>query len=135
MRAFAALAALGVAAVGCAEPTEPAQCTGVVEVGCDGGLPGASLDDAGGAWTSSGWTGPLLSYPKYTTLRVCHGLGRAPNSVEVWAGFAETGSLAQQIGSAAIVIPRCGTEVGVNDRSVLIRNGGGQDFFARFVLR
>ncbi len=135
MRCACALAWLGVVTVGCAEPTEPAQCDGVVEVGCDGGLPGASFDDASGTWASSSWAGPHISYPKYTTLRLCHGLGRPPTSVEVWAGFAPTGSVAQQIGSAAIVIPTCGTEVGVNERSVLVRNGGGQDFFARIVLR
>lgn len=136
MRAALLAAALGALAVGCAEPTEPAQCIGVVEVGCgDGGLPGAYVDDASGAWVSSGWEGPHFSYPRLTTVRLCHGLGRAPNSVELYAAFSETGNLAQQIGSAATFIPSCGMERGVNDRSVLVRNGGGQDFFARVVLR
>ena len=129
------VAALGAVALGCAEPTDPALCEGVIDVGCDGGIPGSSLDDASGTWVSSPWLGPHLSYPKYTTLRLCHGLGRVPASVEVWAGFAPTGGVAMQIGSAAIVLPACGADPGVTDRSLLIRNGGGQDFFARFVLR
>ena len=135
MRAARLAWALCTAAVGCAEPTEPAQCFGVVDVGCDGGLPGAYVDDASGAWVSSTWEGPHFSYPKYTTVRLCHGLGRPPSSIELYAAFSETGNLAQQIGSAATFIPACGAERGVNDRSVLVRNGGGQDFFARFVLR
>lgn len=129
------LAALGAAAFGCAEPTEPAQCLGVVDVGCDGGLPGAYVDDASGAWASSPWAGPHFAYPKYTTMRLCHGLGRQPTSVELYAAFSEAGNLAQQIGTAATIVPACDGLAGVNDRSVLIRNGGGQDFFARVVLR
>lgn len=134
MRSAPLVAALA-AAVGCAEPTEPAQCTGVVDVGCDGGLPGATVDDASGAWASSSWEGPHFSYPKYTTIRLCHGLGRVPTSIELYAAFSETGNLAQQIGSAATFIPACNGVLGINDRSVLVRNGGGQDFFARIVLR
>jgi hypothetical protein len=136
VRSALLVAALGAAAVGCAQPTEPAQCDGIVEVGCDGGLPGASRDDASGTWESSPWSGPHFSYARYTTYRVCHGLGRVPASVEVWAAFAPSGgSVAKQIGSAAVVIPSCGNDAGVTDRSVLIRNGGGQDFFVRVVLR
>lgn len=135
MRSFRVLAALGLVGVGCAEPTDLAQCTGVVDLGCDGGLPGSYVDDASGAWVSSRWEGPHLAYPKFTTLRLCHGLGRTPTSLDLYAAFSETGNLAQQIGSAATVIPSCDGTPGVSDRSILIRNGGGQDFFARIVLR
>jgi hypothetical protein len=129
------LAAIGATAVGCAEPTEPAQCNGVIDVGCDGGMPGSYLDDASGAWVSSPWEGPHFSYPKYTTIRLCHGLGRPPTSIDLYAAFSDMGNLAQQIGSAATLIPACNGVLGVNDRSVLLRNGGGQDFFVRVVLR
>lgn len=135
MRLPAALAALAMASVGCAESTDPASCSGVVEVGCDGGLTAPQVDDAGASWASGPWEGPYFAYPKYTTIRLCHGLGRTPASVELYAAFAETGNLAQQIGSAATIVPSCGAERGVNERSVLLRNGGGQDFFARVVLR
>lgn len=135
MRSAIGVAALGAIAIGCAEPTEPAQCNGVVDVGCDGGLPGAYVDDASGAWVSSSWEGPHFNYPKYTTIRLCHSLARPPTSIDLYAAFSETGNLAQQIGSAATLIPACNGVLGVNDRSVLIRNGGGQDFFARVVLR
>lgn len=140
MRSALLAAALGAAAVGCAEPpTDPLACTGVIDVGCDGGLAGSYVDDASGVWVSSSWEGPYFSYPKYTTVRLCHGLGRIPNSVEVYAAFSETGPLAQQIGSVATLVPLCaGGDGGVreiNERSVLIRNAGGQDFFAHVVLR
>jgi hypothetical protein len=135
VRAAWALTALALAVVGCAEPTDLVQCSGVVDVGCDGGVAGAYVDDASGAWVSSPWAGPHLAYPKFTTLRLCHGLGRTPTSLELYAAFSESGNLAQQIGSAATVIPSCDGTAGVNERSILIRNGGGQDFFARIVLR
>lgn len=135
MRGALLLVVLGVAGVGCAEPPDLAQCSGVVDLGCDGGLPGAYVDDASGAWVSSPWEGPHAAYAKYTTYRVCHGLGRQPTSVEVYAAFSETGNLATQIGSAATLIPACNGVAGINERSVLLRNGGGQDFFARIILR
>lgn len=151
MRALATVvAALGAAAVGCqSPPTDPLACTGVIEMGCDrdGGLAGGYIDDASGAWVSSTWEGPYFPYPKYTTIRLCHGLGRVPNSIELYAAFASTGPTAQQIGSVATFVPVCsansdggadsdgGTTAEINARSVLIRNAGGQDFYARVVLR
>lgn len=130
LRLGAAFVLVALGAQGCADPPDANACGNIQEVSCDGG----TLDDTG-AWMSSAWTGPHVSYPAFTTLRVCHGLGRVPTSVEVWASFVPDGLLAQQIGNVGSVLPSCDGTPGVTDRYVLLRNGGGQDFFARFVLR
>ncbi|MBL8602895.1 MAG: hypothetical protein JNK72_13305 [Myxococcales bacterium] len=132
-RPLAALACVAACALGagCASSPDADACSGIVDIGCDGGF----VDDASGAWVSGPWAGPHPAYPGLTTVRVCHGLGRAPNSVEVYAAFSPTGNLAQQIGNVATVLPACGAEPGVTARHVLLRNGQAQDFYARFVFR
>lgn len=125
---LSALCALGL--LGCASPPDTNACQSVVPIPCVGGM-----IDATGAWVSAPWTGPLANYPAYTTFRVCHGLGRAPTSVEVWGSFSPTGNLAQLIGNPATIVPTCDGDPGISSNSILVRNGGGQDFYARFVLR
>ncbi len=120
----------GLVLAGCASPPDTDQCVDIRQVPCDGGF----LDDSG-AWVSGPWQGPLIAYPALTTLEFCHGLGRAPTSVELWASFEPTGNVAQQIGNVATVVPFCGARPGITDRSVLLRNGGGQDFYVRVVFR
>lgn len=116
--------------IGCASPPDTDQCLDIRRIDCDGGY----LDDSG-AWVSAPWRGPFTPYPALTTVEFCHGLGRPPTSVELWASFEPTGNLAQQIGNVATVVPYCGTRKGVTDHSVLLRNGGGQDFYVRVVFR
>ncbi len=130
--------ALALAAMswGCASPPDANACESVVSVGCEDGGTIGHVDDASGQWVSGDWGGPHVAYPAFTTLRVCHGLGRVPTSVEVYASFRrEGGIVAPQVGNVASVIASCNGQPGVTRESVLVRNGGGQDFYARFVLR
>ena len=127
--ALAAAALLGGLA-GCASSPDATACQSIREVGCDGGF----IDDASGDWATSGWSGPLIPYPAYSTIRLCHGLGRTPQNVALFAAFAPGGSLAQQIGNVLTVLPSCDGTPGITDHSILLRNGGGTDFYARFVL-
>lgn len=118
------------ALAGCASPPDTNACQSVVEIPCVGG----SVDPTG-AWVSAPWSGPLANYPAYTTFRLCHGLGRAPTSVEVYGAFSPSGNLALLVGNPATVVPTCNGEPGITTNSILLRNGGGQDFYARFILR
>jgi hypothetical protein len=128
---WAELAALGALTLGCASPPDENACASIRSVEADGGY----RDDASGAWASSGWAGPHILAPAYTTLRLRHGLGRTPVKVTCYASFsASGGNLAEQIGNACTIIPSCNGSSGVTDESVLFRNGGGQDFYYRFVF-
>ena len=150
--------ACALAAVGCASPPDTNQCATIVNVGCpavmDGGVapdagaacvlddggargPIGYYDDASAAWvTSASWTSGLFEYQKFTTYRLYHGLGRAPVSVDLFASFYPTGgNLAPQIGNVTTVVTACGAEEGVTDRYILLRNGGGENFYVRVILR
>ncbi|MBI5513242.1 MAG: hypothetical protein HY909_05700 [Deltaproteobacteria bacterium] len=124
------LSAVALALLGCASPPDQGACEGIQTIPCgDGYL------DPSGAWVTSTWTGPRIRYPAYTTVRLCHGLGRIPTSVELWASFSPDGLLAMQVGNVASVLPTCDGMQGVTTNSVLLRNGGGQEFYIRVVLR
>jgi hypothetical protein len=43
--------------------------------------------------------------------------------------------VAEQIGNTCTLIPSCNGAAGITADSLLFRNGGGQDFYYRFVLR
>lgn len=126
------LVALALALGGCASPPDENACANIREVVADGGY----LDDASGAWASGAWEGPLILAPSYTTLRVRHGLGRTPQHVTCYASFTPAGgNVAEQIGNTCTIIPSCNGAPGITADSLLFRNGGGQDFYYRFVLR
>lgn len=116
---------------GCASPPDENACANIREVVADGGY----VDDATGAWFSSTWEGPHILAPSYTTLRIRHGLGRAPERVTCYASFSESGgNVAEQVGNTCTIIPACGGSPGITSDTVLFRNGGGQDFYYRFVF-
>lgn len=118
-------------AAGCATPPDENACANIRVVESDGG----ARDDATGIWTSSSWTGPHILAPAYTTLRIRHGLGRVPQRIECFASFSpEGGNIAKQIGNTCTIIPSCNGSPGITADTVLYRNGGGQDFYIRFVL-
>lgn len=121
---------LGYFAVGCASPPDEGVCESIVDVGCDGGF----VDEASGDWLTATWNGPRIFYPAFSTIRLCHGLGREPSNAFLWASFSPNGPLAQQIGSVFTVVSGCNGTPGVTDRFILIRNSGGQDFYVRVVL-
>lgn len=124
-------AALALALAGCASPPDENACTSIREVSADGGY----VDDASGAWISSPWNGPHILGPSYTTLRIRHGLGRAPEHVTCYASFSPSGgNVAGQIGNACTIIPSCNGSPGITADTVLFRNGGGTDFYYRFVF-
>ena len=128
--ALALVCALGCVVAACASPPDSTACQTIRDVGCDGGY----IDDASGRWVTSGWSGPLIPYPANTTIRLCHGLGREPIAVDLYAAFTPTGIVAPQIGNVLEIIPSCDGTRGITDHSVLLRNAGGSDFYARFVL-
>lgn len=122
------VAALG---LGCASPPDENACATIREVLADGGY----RDDASGAWVSGSWEGPHILAPAYTTLRVRHGLGRVPVAVRCFASFsARGGTIAQQIGNTCSLIPSCNGAPGITEDYFLYRNGGGTDFYLRFVV-
>ena len=128
--ALALALALTLAALGCGTPPEENACAGIVDVPLDQGRRGPN-----GEWIVGDWTSPRLHWGAFTTYRIHHGLGRPVISPECWASFTSNGAFAKQIGSACLVIPTCGTEPGVTDTTVLMRNSGAQDFWARIVLQ
>lgn len=123
---------LGVAlATGCASPPDENACANIRTEDVDGGY----RDDASGIWSSSSWSGPHVFAPAYTTLRIRHGLGRVPQRIECFASFSRSGgNIAKQVGNTCTIIPSCNGSPGITEDSFLYRNGGGQDFYIRFVL-
>ena len=130
MTRLAPLAGAAALAAACGTPPEQDACVGIVDVSLAQGRRGPD-----GEWIVGEWTSPRLHWPAFTTFRVRHGLNRPVTSVECWASFTTTGAIAKQIGSVCLVIPTCGTEQGVTDSVVIVRNSGAQDFWTRLVLR
>lgn len=136
--------ALALAASGCADPPD-IRSEEVFDVGRPG-APCGSYDMESRAWMTAAWEdtravpgpdrcGGRIEYRAFTTYRIHHGLGRVPRSVEVWASFDPTGNLAQQIGNVATIVPTLDGGVEITRDSILLRNGGGQTFYAIVVLR
>lgn len=130
IRRFVLTVGLGHFAAGCASPPGEDTCGSIVDVGCDGGF----IDEASGDWLTATWNGPRIFYPAYSTIRLCHGLAHEPSNAFLWASFSPNGPLALQIGSVFTVVSNCNGVPGVTDRSILIRNSGGQAFYVRIVL-
>ena len=92
-------------------------------------LPDSAGTTPGEAWQSSGWEEGWLAYPGDTLLRVAHGLGRTPSSVEAYVSFASDGFAA---GIASGDLARI---VSVDATHIALENGTKQDLFLRIVLR
>ena len=124
--------------VGCASPPNQDQCASIVDIGSMNAPVGSAVQD-GGVWETSNPYDPSASrvaYRSFTTYRVWHGLGHAPSlPPEVWASFDPTGILAQQIGNVVELVPSCGDGSTDPAHYVLLRNAGGQDFYALIVLQ
>ena len=76
----------------------------LLSIGCDSGggasnaieltpseLPASAGSPSAEVWQSSGWDADWIAYPGDTLLRVPHGLGRAPVSVEAYVSFSQNG--------------------------------------------
>lgn len=134
MTVRAALLAALAAVAACASPPDTNACdpATIVSVPCSmGRLEGSDT------WVIGGWVRDRMQYQAFTTYRICHGLGREPRRVEVWASFNPEGPLAQQIGNVAQVLPTCLADAGpkVNPQTVLLRNSGSQGFYVRIVIQ
>ncbi len=132
-RALTLFAAITLAS--CGTPPEQNACANIVAV------TNAGMRDASGRWVVGGLNGDRVRFAPFTTYRIPHGLGRVPTDVQCYLSFSVDGALAQQIGSACLLIPRCaggaadGGDVVWTDSEVIVRNSGSQDFWARFIIQ
>ena len=92
-------------------------------------LPSSAGSPSTDVWHSSGWEADWLAYPGDTLLRVPHGLGRVPVSVEAYISFSQDGFAA---GIASGDLARI---VSVDATHIALENGTQQDLFLRLVLR